>query len=130
MSYRAHGIPLSFELDTATVTPKKVGQIVALQADGTWTTENDNTAGFALPLISDVTEDSKRVDVTVSGVAKVYVEEATNIVAGTKVGLGSTGKGVAEYASGLLLGVALAAPKGDGDFIPVLLTIEADTPNY
>jgi len=125
MSYRAHGIPLNFELDTDTVSEKKVGQLVALKADGSYTTEMDDTAAFALPLIEDVDEDAGSVAVTVSGVAKVFVETAAGIVAGSEVGIGANGLGVAAYESGYLLGVALAEPKGDGDSIPVLLTPKA-----
>lgn len=130
MSYRAHGIPLSFKLDTDTVSEKKVGQLVALKTDGSYTTEMDNTAAFALPLIEDVDKQAGSVAVTVSGVAKVYVEDAEGIVAGSEVGIGATGLGAAAYESGYLLGVALAKPAGDGDFIPVLLTPKAAEAAY
>lgn len=130
MSYRMHGIPASFELDTDTVSDKKIGQLVSLNADGKYTTEVTAADAFALPLVRDVQEAEGAVDVTISGVAKVYVESAAGIVAGSEVGIGATGLGVAVYDSGFKLGIALDVPRGDGDYIPVLLAPVAGATIY
>lgn len=122
--FRKHGIPHSFELNKTSVADKTIGQLVAVNADGQAVTTVDASTELAFPLIEDVDAASDYANCTISGVAKVYVEESDNIEAGSEVGLGLTGLGVAAYVTGFKLGIALAKPKGDGDFIPVLLTPE------
>lgn len=128
--YRNHGIPKSFGLNTTTINAKKVGQLVAIEGDGRATTEASQSDGFLLPLINDVNEDSLVADVTIVGVAKVYVETAAGIIAGSDVGVGTTALGVEAYTSGFKLGTALATPRGDGDYIPVLINPSNDSQVY
>lgn len=123
MSYRNHGIPVSFELDKTTVAEKKIGQLVTLNSDGKAITTVSQASAIAFPLIEEIDEEfSNTADVTVGGIAKVYVEDASGIVPGLSVGIGATGLGVELFSSGFKLGIALEAPKGNGDTIPVLLT--------
>lgn len=120
--FRKHGIPHSFTLNKTSVAAKAIGRLVGVNADGEAVTTVDSSTELAFPLINDVATDSETADVTISGVAKVFVEESDGIVAGSEVGIGATGAGVAAYATGLKIGIALAKPRGDGDYIPVLLT--------
>lgn len=123
MSYRNHGIPVSFPLNLTDVAEKTIGQLITLNASGEAVTTVSETSAIAFPLIEDIEAGfSKTADVTVSGIAQVYVETAAGIFPGLSVGIGATGLGVELYSSGFKLGIALEAPSANGDFIPVLLT--------
>lgn len=130
--YRNHGIPLAFgiEGDNDDKKTRNLGELVALDENGNVVVEPEGTEGIFFPLIADIKADDKDASVTVLGVAKVYVEDANGINAGSSVGLGATFKGAALHTDGCILGVALAKPKGDGDFIPVLLTHEKSESIY
>lgn len=121
MSTRAHGIALSYELDKTTVTEKKVGQLVTQLPSGLFSTELDDTAENASVLVEDVNSGDNSVSITEVGVAMAFVEDASGIVAGSKLGIGSNGLGVTLYTSGAVIGFARAVPRGNGDLIPVLI---------
>lgn len=128
--YRNHGIPKTSKLNTAAaVDGKLTGQLVALQADGSYS-QSVTSEDFALPLINDISKNDESVDYTIAGVAKVFVETAAGITASKSVGIGATGVGIAAFSSGFILGVALETPSADGDYIPVLLTPKLSDSNY
>lgn len=117
---RNHGIPKAFEVGTIGAN-RQIGQLLKLTTDGKLSTGTG--AGVYFPLIQDVEAGFEgAVGVTVSGVAKVYVETAAGITAGVEVGFGTTGVGAAAYSTGYKLGIALDTPAGNGDFIQVLLS--------
>ena len=130
--YRNHGIALAFgiESDNADKKTKKLGELVALNGNAEAVIDVTGTEGLIFPLISDVSDDNKDVSVTVQGVAKVFVEDAAGIVVGSEVGVGATGKGVELFTSGYSLGLTLATPRGNGDFIPVLLSPKQNSTIY
>lgn len=126
---RNHGIPKAFEVDASFNADRKIGQLVRIKNNAGSPATITNVMGEGdlayFPLIEDVVVSgnlkTKDAGVTVSGVAKVYVEAAAGIGAGEEVGVGATGIGVAIYSTGFKLGIALSAPAGDGDYIEVLL---------
>lgn len=130
--YRNHGIALAFgiENDNADNETKKLGELVALNGNAEAVIDVTGTEGLIFPLICDVQEDDKDASVTVQGVAKVFVEDAAGIVVGSEVGVGTTGKGIELFTSGYSLGLALATPRGNGDFIPVLLSPKQNSTIY
>lgn len=121
--YRMHGIPNAFEVDPTLNAARKVGQLVRVKPNGKITTVAGEGNLLFFPLIEDIVPNQTQVaGATISGVAKVYVEASAGIVAGETVGVGATGLGVALHTAGFRLGIALATPEGNGDYIPVLLT--------
>lgn len=124
--WRIQGLINSFKASTGMAADRNVGELVRITNDG----EADDATGqddkLYLPLTEKFVVGEEVVAAQVTGVAKVYVETASSIVAGSAVGIGATGKGIAIATSGdFVLGQALATPAGDGDFIPVLLAPQA-----
>lgn len=120
--YRSGGIREALPVAADFAADRKTGYLVRVNEEGQATDQlgEDNLLFF--PLVDDfVKADNKDVAVQVNGIAKIYVEAASGIVAGAELGVGTTGKGVAAYSSGTRIGKALAKPAGNGDFIPVLL---------
>lgn len=127
--YRNHGIPHAFKV--AFSADRAKGYLAQLLTDGTLSDSSSNGSGVYFALIEDIKAgDTEVAGATVSGVAKVYVETASGIKPGVRVGVGGTGEGVIQFAGGFEVGIALATPKADGDFIPVLLTHGADLSGY
>lgn len=122
MSWRIQGIINGFNKAAALVTGTRlVGQLIHLNPAGeaTFTT---SSVFFPLTEKLDATVDQIGC-AQVSGVAKVYVETFTGIVAGSPLKAGATGLGVALGTTGtVILGHALEAPTANGVFIPVLLS--------
>lgn len=121
MSYRIQGITNAFKKTAALVTgTREIGQLIHINNAGEATLTTDD---LHFPLVEkfDAAED-KAAAGQVSGIAKVYVETAASIVAGSPVKAGATGLGIALAAAGNeIIGYALATPAGNGDYIPVLL---------
>lgn len=123
--WRSHGKPLTFSIVNQNEAKEtaELGDIVALNRNGEVVLKPTGQEGAFFVLLDDVREEDTVANVTVYGIAKVKVEDAANINASTLVGLGATFTGVAEFSgTGYALGIALAKPAGDGDYIPVLLT--------
>lgn len=97
------------------------GQLVALTATGT-VTPDSGLDNVYYPVKENVgpDKDGEIVDVQLNGVAKVFVEVATNIVAGSTVIVGTNGTGIIfgaapgalPAASAQILGVAQEAAAG------------------
>lgn len=126
MSYRNYG-PIAFPVAADFDEDRKVGDLVGITEDGEITNVLEDGVIF-LPLVEDVIVENVREDqktkvagVQTHAIAKVTVETALNIKAGSDVGVGATGVGAALYTTGFKLGIALATPKGNDDQIPVLL---------
>lgn len=125
--YRNHGIPHAFEVSSDFAADRKTGQLVRVNKAGKITTVLGESNLLFVPLVEDVvvqstcTPKTTEAGATVVGVAKVYVETAAGIEIGESVGVGATGVGVAAFTSGFKLGIALGVPRGDGDYIPVLM---------
>lgn len=123
MSYRVQGIINAFTKDAAVTTgaARTVGQLIHINNAGAATLTTDDlhfplTEQFAV-LLGDTVASAQ-----VTGIAMVYVETATSIVAGSPVKAGTTGLGAALATAGqAFFGHALATPAGNGDLIPVLL---------
>lgn len=108
-------------------------QLVKLDTDGTITPDTPDAGGLFFPVKQNVTADSagENVDYQLSGVASVFVEAASGIVAGNIVVVGPTGVGVvnggaskADLNDGdVIVGIALLAASGLNE-IPVLLQPE------
>lgn len=108
-------------------------QLVKLDTDGTITPDTPDAGGLFFPVKQNVTADSagENVDYQLSGVASVFVETASGIVAGNIVVVGPTGVGVvnggaskADLNDGdVIVGIALLAASGLNE-IPVLLQPE------
>lgn len=130
MSYRNHGIPRTFALSQTSVSEKKIGQLVAISGDNEVSTVVEQNASLVFPLISDIQNGDLSADVTTHGNGKFYVEDASGIVAGSKLGIGDNGIGVALHTSGLVIGFALEAPKGDGDHIAGLISFSNNANGY
>lgn len=135
--HRNQGIVKAFDVDQATlVADAKIGQLVRVTEAGKITDASGQGDLLWFPLVEDVLKDTAiyagtpTAGVSVTGVAKVLVETAAGIKVGTELGLGATKKGVAVHATGFKLGIALAAPKGNGDYIPVLLAPAPQGSNY
>lgn len=123
MSWRIQGLSNSFKKAAAVSTDREIGQLVRITNDGeaAYATGQDDKLFFPLLQKLDASEDQV-AEVQVTGVAKVYVETAAGITAGVPVGPGATLLGVQQAQTGeYILGIALATPAGDGDYIPVLL---------
>ena len=96
-------------------------QLVALAADGT-VTPDTGVDNVYFPVKEDVgpAKDGNVVDIQMTGVAKVFVEAATSIVAGSTVIVGPLGTGVvfgaaagsAPAADAAILGIAMEAAAG------------------
>jgi hypothetical protein len=120
--FRMEGIKNAFEVDAGLVADRKVGELVRVTTGGKITDQKGQGDLLYFPLIEDIKKGETQVaGVQVTGVGKVYVEAAAGITAGVELGVGATGKGVAAYTSGHKLGIALATPAGNGDFIPYLM---------
>lgn len=135
---RNHGIPKAFEVDATFAADRKIGQLVRVKPNGKITNVLGESNLLFFPLVEDVNIvdvldanlKTKQAGVTVVGVAKVYVETASGITAGVEVGVGTTGIGCAIQGTGYKLGIALSTPKGDGDFIEVLLVPNSPSSTY
>lgn len=119
--YRIQGISNAYEVDGAFAT-RKQGQLFRIKPNGKATTALGEGNLLFAPLVEETLENvSNTVNGQMTGIAMCYVEAAATITAGSRVGVGTTGVGVAIYATGYAVGTALATPKGNGDYIPVLL---------
>lgn len=129
MSYSIKGITNAFIKDASITTDRQVGQLVRIMNNGNaaYGTGESNKLFFPLSEPVDGAADAY-VAAQVTGIAMVYVETATGITAGVRVGVGSTFLGVAAEGANpaFILGYALKTPAGDGDVIPVLLTPSSD----
>lgn len=122
MSWRIQGLSNAFKKAAALTTGKRtIGQLVHVTNAGEATLTTDD---LYYPLIQDfdVTGGDLVAEAQIDGIAKVYVETATSIVAGSYLKAGATGLGVA-LASGTdsYFAVALATPAGAAEFIPAVL---------
>lgn len=122
MSWRIQGISNSFTKAAALTTGKRtIGQLVHINNAGNATLTTDD---LYYPLLQDfdVTNGDIIAEAQIDGIAKVFVETAASIVAGSPVTVGATGLGV-KLATGVekAMGYALATPAGNNDFIPVVL---------
>ena len=125
MSHRNHGIAKAFLVDAGFAADAKIGELVRVNNAGKITDQAGEGNKLFFPLVEDVSIvgaviPTKAAGVTVSGVAKVKVTTATGITAGSKLGV--SGKGAVLWTTGFVVGIALETPKGDGDYIPVILT--------
>lgn len=122
MSYRIQGLSNSFTKATALTTGKRtIGQLVHINNAGNATLTTDD---LYFPLLQDFDVDGGDLvaEAQVNGIAKVYVETSTSIVAGSPVNAGATGLGIKLAASTqAVMGYALATPAGAGEYIPVLM---------
>lgn len=129
MSYRIQGIKNAFVKASGMNANRTVGQLVRISNAGEATVGTGESNKLFFPVTRDVvyTEDVF-VEAQVTGIAKVYVETASGITAGVRVGVGATFLGVAAEGANpaFILGIALKTPAGDGDYIPVLLTPSSD----
>lgn len=108
-------------------------QLIKLDTDGKITPATPAAGGLFLPLKQPVTPASvdENIDYQLSGVASVFVESATGIVAGNIVIVGPTGVGVvnggankaALAADAVIVGIAMLPAAGLNE-IPVLLQPE------
>lgn len=108
-------------------------QLVKLDTDGTITPDTPDNGGLFFPVKQNVTADSaeENVDYQLTGVASVFVESDSGIVAGNIVIVGPNGVGVvnggaskADLDDGdIIVGIALLAA-ADLNEIPVLLQPE------
>lgn len=108
-------------------------QLVKLDTDGTITPATPAAGGLFFPVKQNVNADSasENVDYQLTGVASVFVESATSIVAGNIVIVGPTGVGVVNgganksliAADAVIVGIALLSAAGLNE-IPVLLQPE------
>lgn len=108
-------------------------QLVKLDTDGTITPATPAAGGLFFPVKQNVNADSasENVDYQLTGVASVFVESATSIVAGNIVIVGPTGVGVVNgganksliAADAVIVGIALLPAAGLNE-IPVLLQPE------
>ena len=124
MSHRNHGIAKAFLVDAGFAANAQIGDLVRVANNGKITDQAGEGNKLFLPLVEDVSIvgvdiPTKAAGVTVSGVAKVKVTTATGITAGSKLAV--SGKGVILWTTGFSLGQALETPKGNGDYIAVLL---------
>lgn len=123
MSWRIQGLSLAISKATALTTGKRtIGQLVHVTNAGEATLVTDD---LHFPLLEDfdVAGGDVAASAQITGVAKVYVETAASIVAGSPVKPGATGLGAALAGDGDdYFGHALETPSGNGDFIPVLLS--------
>lgn len=126
--YRVKGTRVSIEKASTVTTGKRgIGQLMHLDVNGKASTV---TSYAHYPLVEpfDGAVDHA-AGVQVDSVAKVYVETASGIVAGSPLKAGATGLGAALAEAGdNYFGHALVQPRGDGDYIPVVLSkgYEAD----
>lgn len=129
MSFRIQGIINAFEVASGTAASREIGQLVRITNAGKATTGTGEGDKLFFPVTEklDHTAD-KVVGAQVTGVAKVYVETAAGITAGSRVSIGATFLGVRQEQANpaFILGIALATPSGDGDYIPVLLQPSID----
>lgn len=120
--WRIQGLSNAFKKAAALTTgAREIGQLVHINNAGEATLTTDD---LYFPLLQkfDVTEGDLVAEAQVDGIAKVYVETATSIVAGSPVNAGATGLGIKLAAAGQpFFGYALATPAGATDYIPVLL---------
>lgn len=127
MSWRIQGLSNSFKKAAGATVSRTIGQLMRITAIGLATHElgEDNLLFF--PLMQDFNPLEDQVaELQLTGVANVYVEDATGITGGVPVGPGATGKGIAQAVDGeYVMGFALATPGGNGDMIPVLLAPQA-----
>ena len=126
--YRIQGIVNAFVKD-ASAANREIGQLVRIKNDGTATTGTGESNKLFFPVTEKlVVADDDVVSAQVNGIAMCYVETASGITAGTRVGVGATFLGVAAEGANpaFILGYALKTPAGDGDLIPVLLTPSSD----
>lgn len=121
--YRNQTLPVAYPIKDENEDKKtrELGKLVAISNDGT-ILEPTGAENLLFPLISDVQKDDTVASFTVSGIGKVFVEAAAGINVGTPVSIGPLKEGVVAHTEGNILGIAFGKPKGDGDFIPVLLT--------
>lgn len=120
--YRIQGIVNAFKIaSTLTTGSRLIGQLAYVDNTGKAVLVKDDL-GFPLTEKLDVDAGDLVAAVQVNGIAKVYVELVTSIVAGSSVSPGSTGIGVKLGAAGdSAIGYALETPTGNGSYIPVLL---------
>lgn len=121
MSWRIQGTIVPFKKSAALTTgTREVGKLIHINNAGEATFTKDD---IYFPLTEKFIADEESVSsAQVTGVAKVFVETAASIVAGSPVKAGTVGTGIALAVAGdNILGYALETPAGDGDYIPVLL---------
>lgn len=121
----------AFEVDSTFDEDRKVGQLVRIKPNGKITNKKGEGDLFYFPLIEKVVAgETKAAGIQTVCIAMVYVETAASIAIGSELGVGATGIGVAVHTTGYKLGMAMALPKDNGDYIPVLLAPAAQGSNY
>lgn len=124
MSWRIQGLSNSFSKADSANETRQIGQLIHIDEDGKATTLVGD-GNLALPLIRKFDHLTDKVaEVQFSGIASIYVENATNIHPKVPVAVGATGKGIkAAEAGDFIIGMALETPSGNGVNIPVMFTI-------
>lgn len=126
--WRVQGESIAIEKDASVdeaSESRKAGQLVRINSSGKALVANG--AGFYMPLMRafDATKKDP-VEVQISGAAKLYVETASGIIPGSPLAAGSTGLGVKLATdTDQVIGVAVVAPRGDGDYVPAILSYGA-----
>lgn len=119
--YSQWGIIDGREFKANSTATRQAHQLVALASDGT-VTPDTGIDNVYYPVKENVGPDKAGnvVDVQLTGVAKIFVEVATNIVAGSTVIVGTNGTGVSfgaapganPAADAAIVGIAMEAAAG------------------
>jgi len=124
MSYRERGLVHGFAIDTAETEDIKIGEIVAVQADGE-VLKTVSRNGFAYyPVVENSAVGCNVASAQLTGVAKVRIVDGTTVNPGDVMVVDTAEAraivgAVADKTAAIYLGVALEA--GDGVHVPVLL---------
>lgn len=104
-----------------------IGQLMRVTADGKATNVTGEDNLLYLPLVQPFKYATDQVaELQFEGIAKVKVDDKTGITAGVPVGPTVAGTGIRQQQEGLArVGIALATPANNGDYIPVLLSPKA-----
>lgn len=123
MSYRIQGLSNAFEKDAAAAADRSIGQLMRVTNAGKITNVLGEGNLMFLPLIQPFKFAEDLVaEAQVNGVAKVYVETFTSILAGSPVSRGTTGIGIKlAVSTDIVIGYALEAPTSNGQLIAVIL---------
>lgn len=128
--WRTQGLSTAIKKAASANADRKTGQLVNITATGEGTNLIGGADG-AFVLLNDFYHAQDSVyEAQVTGIAKTFVEEAAGIKAMSPLAIGDNGVGVKLASAGdYIIGNALATPKGDSDFIPVLLAPIAKASN-
>lgn len=124
--YRIHNgaVVNAFKKAANAAANRVIGQLMRITLTGEATTVlgQDNLAFFPVATENFDYLKDENAALQLTGVAEVYVESITNIDAGSPVGPGATGIGIAVGDdTKFVLGIALRKPVANGELIPVLI---------